>query len=214
MKNCLMRKRNHHQCLLFVFLLLFNTLLGCDQFKKTKVIPPIDETKRVERLSLDRGYNLFFNGDIEMAASIFKSQIQSQDRDISDNARFAFMCANLILDKSAGSMQTAKIEMAKLLEMDSVTLDANNLKILNQVLKHLERQLKEAKRNEPNLDERCAYQYRQSLKLKNEKIDELNHENKELKKEISSLKNKIKSIEEIDQKIQEKKNPDKHRKIF
>lgn len=191
---------------------LFIIILGCDHLMKTTVSPPIDEIKRADRLSLNRAYKLFFDDDIDKAAAIFKALIQSQDRDISNNASFAFMCTNLILAKNTGTIQAAETEMEKLLKRGALRLDNNNLKILNKLLEHSELQLKAAKRKKPNLDEQCAYQYRESLRLKEEKIAELDKLNKELKKEVSSLKNKIKSIEEIDQKIQEKKNPDKRRK--
>lgn len=195
-------------------LLLLMIILGCDHLIKPTVPPPIDDIKKTDRLSLDRGYKVFINDDIERAAAIFNALIQSKDRDISNNARFAFICSQLILSKNNRTTQVAKTEMAKLLNRGALKLDNNNLIILNNLLEHLKRQLKAAKSKKPSLDERCANHYREILKLKEEKIEELNIINTDLKEEVSSLKNKIKSIEEIDQKIEEKKNPDKHRKKF
>ncbi len=198
----------------FTLLIAIIVISGCGPLKVVDVQKNISVSDVTKKQSLENGYKAFFREDFKQASNLFKLSLQSDDSDLSKKAQFAFNCTQLILTDTSKEFRAAVKRLEALAESEPVQLGTSEFKVLSVLLKHIGPQDQEEDKSKAEIDVKCAYQYRESINLRDEEIDRLNQKIKAIKAEAKTLKNKIKSIEEIDQKIQEKKNPTQHRKLF
>lgn len=198
---------------LFILIAIIS-ILGCGPLKEGRVQENGSDNNEVDQKTLKPGYEAFFRGDFQRAEKFFRTHQHAENLEISQKARFASICTQLIL---ADSVKLKK-EVMKRFEIstgpDTVKLDGNDLKILEIVLKRLIAQNQKENAPKADLKKGDADQFQEKLKMKDLQIHQLIEHIKTMKNEVKTLNDKIKSIEEIDQKIQEKKTPQQRGKLF
>ena len=211
-KNSIFTKLTWFNCLALLITLF--SMSGCGPLKDSRITAIHDDKNFIELKSLEKGYEAFHRGDFNQAAIVFKALQNADNEEISQKALYALACSQLILADTSETENEAIKQLRIWTDSDPIGMNSNNLKILEALLERMITRAYEEKRTKTELDTKCEHQFQMQLKKRDEQINQLNHKIKAMKGEIVVLKNKIKSIEEIDQKIQEKKNPYHHRKIF
>lgn len=198
---------------LTLLITLFSTS-GCGPLTDSRITMIHDDKDVIELKSLEKGYEAFHRGDFHQAANVFKTLQNADNEEISQKALYALACSQLILADIPETEKEAIKRLKIWTDSSPIRMNSSDLKILEVLLEHMITSAREEKRTKTELDTKCEHQFQMQLKMRGEQINQLNHKIKVMKGEIVLLKNKIKSIEEIDQKIQEKKNPSHHRKQF
>lgn len=199
---------------IYLTVLIVFSLSGCAPLKNNRIKTMDGDQVVNDRKSLEKGYEAFHQGNYYQAVNIFKPLQHTENEELSQKARFALVCTQLIIADTPENEKAAIKRLGTWVDSGSTIIDHNDLKILQGLLERMVAVPKEENQAQTELDARCEYECQKELKIRDDQIDQLNQRIKTLKGKIIVLKNKIKSIEEIDQKIQEKKHPNEHRKLF
>ncbi len=186
---------------------------GCSFIQDSGKISMPGQRYVMHHHSLQKGYTAFHLGDFQQAESIFKTLQQVENKEIAQKAQYALTCTQLVSTRNLRGQKDAIRKLRQWLHGKQTQMSKNDLTLLVAALDHLINKDVEIKTPVAS-DGVIATDLQGQLKSKNEEIYTLNQKVKDLQKQISHLKDKIKSFEEIDQKIQEKKSPYNHRKLF
>ena len=138
----------------------------------------------------------------------------AENEEISQKALYGLTCSQLILADTPEMEKKAIKRIGIWADSGSFQMNGNDLKMLEVLMEHMLNNAREEKRTKTEIDTTCEHRFQMQLKTKDQQINQLNTKIKAMNGELLLLKNKIKSIEEIDQKIQEKKNPSRPRDLF
>ncbi len=197
-------------CPILVVALFF--VPGCSFVKNSRKISMPGQRYVTYHQSLQKGYAAFHLGNFQQAESIFTTLQQVENKAIAQKAQYALTCTQLVSARTLQGQKNAIRELRQWLRGKQPHMSNTDLTLLVAALDHL---INDVETKTPAASDRATTtQLQGQLKNKNEEISNLNLKVKDLQKQISHLKDKIKSFEEIDQKIQEKKSPYNHRKLF
>ncbi len=161
-----------------------------------------------EKNILRKGYMAFQLKDFRQAEKIFSSLQSTSNEEVSRKALYALACTKWAIAETPKAKRKAIDQWKKIRDSRHEYGDCNDFKLL-EILLEIEgyRSCKNGQKKEM-IEQAEASKCQSQLFLREEEIKQLNQRIKTMKGKVIALKIKIKSIEEIDQKIQEKKeNP-------
>ena len=194
-----------------ILLIFLFSASGCGLLKDRRITTKYDD---IELKALEEGYEAFHRGDFHQAANVFKTLHNAENEEISQKALYGLTCSQLILADTPEMEKKAIKRIGIWADSGSFQMNGNDLKMLEVLMEHMLNNAREEKRTKKEIDTTCKHRFQMQLKTKDQQINQLNTKIKAMNGELLLLKNKIKSIEEIDQKIQEKKNPSRPRDLF
>ena len=194
---------------LLILALLISTILaaGCRPMVAGRATAN-ESNNFYEQKALEKGYMAFQIRRFKQAEKIFSALQSSVDREISKKARYALVCTRWALAETPEAEKEALDRWKKSRDRRHQYGDSDDSKLLEILLEIVSnRSCQEGKAKEV-LNQTEESNCQAVLRLRDEEIRRLNQRIKTMKGQVIVLKKKIKSIEEIDQKIQEKKeNP-------